>query len=171
MTYPILEYDSTPLAFIEPSQVIQPRDVPEACVICFFQEVIDKVVTVHQAQRFSGKPLGRWPTSHLRNRLPQPTLGILSSRHRRALGRGLARRGHWLWVSEIHRVWRLWRAPTGPGRGPPHPRFWDGATPAVQHGADAISGRSDVNRSTLQTPSPSAAPSTSTLPGRGRTAA
>ena len=51
MTYPILEYDSTRLAFIEPSQVIQPRDVPEACVICFFQEVIDKVVTVHQAQR------------------------------------------------------------------------------------------------------------------------
>ena len=51
MTYPILEYDSTRLAFIEPSQVIQPRDVPEACVICFFQEVIDKVVAVHQAQR------------------------------------------------------------------------------------------------------------------------
>ena len=51
MTYPILEYDSSRLAFIEPAQVIQPRDVPEACVICFFQEVIDKVVAVHQAQR------------------------------------------------------------------------------------------------------------------------
>jgi uridine phosphorylase len=51
MTYPILEYDSTRLAFIEPSQVIQPCDAPEACVICFFQEVIDQVVAVHQAQR------------------------------------------------------------------------------------------------------------------------
>src|SRR5262245_21103875 len=51
MTYPILEYDSSHLAFIEPSQVIQPCDMPEACVICFFQYVIDTVVAVHQATR------------------------------------------------------------------------------------------------------------------------
>lgn len=44
MEYPILEFDPTPEAFIEPSKVIRPRDVPEHCVICFFQEVIDKVV-------------------------------------------------------------------------------------------------------------------------------
>jgi uridine phosphorylase len=43
MAYPILEHDSTPIAFIEPSRVIKPRDVPEHCVICFFKEVIDKV--------------------------------------------------------------------------------------------------------------------------------
>jgi len=44
MTHPILEFDPTPEAFIEPSKVIRPRDVPEHCVICFFKEVIDKVV-------------------------------------------------------------------------------------------------------------------------------
>ena len=50
MNYPILEYDSTPNAFIEPSQVISPQDVPEHCVICFFKEVIDKVVEEHDTR-------------------------------------------------------------------------------------------------------------------------
>ncbi|MBN1349605.1 nucleoside phosphorylase [candidate division KSB1 bacterium] len=43
MSYPILEYDPEKVAMIEPSKVIQPRDVPEHCVICFFEEVIQKV--------------------------------------------------------------------------------------------------------------------------------
>jgi uridine phosphorylase len=38
--YPILEYDPTRKAHIEPSEFIAPMDVPERCVICFFQEVI-----------------------------------------------------------------------------------------------------------------------------------
>ena len=38
--YPILEYDPSPHAVIEPSRVLQPRDVPERCVLCFFQDVI-----------------------------------------------------------------------------------------------------------------------------------
>jgi uridine phosphorylase len=42
--YPILEFDPTPEAFIEPAKVIRPRDVPEHCVICFFKEVLDKVI-------------------------------------------------------------------------------------------------------------------------------
>jgi uridine phosphorylase len=50
MTYPILEYDPTRIAFIEPSKVVKPRDVPERCVICFFTEVIDKVVAEHNAR-------------------------------------------------------------------------------------------------------------------------
>jgi uridine phosphorylase len=50
MTYPILEYDSTQNAFVEPSKVISPRNVPEHCVICFFKEVIDKVVAEHDAR-------------------------------------------------------------------------------------------------------------------------
>ena len=41
LPYPILEFDSTREALIEPSRLIKPRDVPEHCVICFFQEVID----------------------------------------------------------------------------------------------------------------------------------
>ncbi len=49
MTYPILEFDATPEAFIEPSRVIRARDLPEHCVICFFHEVIDKVAAGHGA--------------------------------------------------------------------------------------------------------------------------
>jgi hypothetical protein len=49
MNYPILEFDPTHEAFIEPSKVIRPRDVPELCVICFFKEVIDRVVAEHNA--------------------------------------------------------------------------------------------------------------------------
>ena len=50
MTYPILEFDPTPEAFIEPSKIIRARDLPEHCVICFFREVIDKVIADHHAK-------------------------------------------------------------------------------------------------------------------------
>src|SRR5438067_13313857 len=50
MAYPILEHDSTREAFIEPSRVIKPRDVPVHCVICFFSEVIARVVAEHNAK-------------------------------------------------------------------------------------------------------------------------
>lgn len=48
--YPILEFDPTPTAFIEPARIIRPRDVPEHCVICFFGEVIRKVAAEHAAR-------------------------------------------------------------------------------------------------------------------------
>jgi purine-nucleoside phosphorylase len=38
--YPILEFDPAVPAVIEPSRVIAKGDIPEHCVICFFQEVI-----------------------------------------------------------------------------------------------------------------------------------
>jgi uridine phosphorylase len=41
--YPILEFDPTPEAIIEPAKLIKSIDAPERCVICFFQEVIDKL--------------------------------------------------------------------------------------------------------------------------------
>jgi len=50
MTYPILEFDSTREAKIEPSKVIRPRDVPEYCVVCFFYDVIEKIVSEHNAR-------------------------------------------------------------------------------------------------------------------------
>ncbi len=50
MTFPILEFDPSPEAMIEPSRVIQPHDVPQHCVICFFKEVIDQVVKEHNAR-------------------------------------------------------------------------------------------------------------------------
>ena len=49
LSYPILEFDPADEALIEPSRFIQPRDVPEHCVICFFQEVIEQVVAEQQA--------------------------------------------------------------------------------------------------------------------------
>jgi uridine phosphorylase len=43
--YPILEYDSTREAMIEPDMLVQPLDnIPEHCVICFFQDVIEQMV-------------------------------------------------------------------------------------------------------------------------------
>jgi uridine phosphorylase len=50
MTYPILEHDPTRESFIEPSKVIKKRDMPEHCVICFFKEVIEKVVSEKNAK-------------------------------------------------------------------------------------------------------------------------
>jgi len=50
MTYPILEFDPSLEAKIEPSRHIAKSDVPEHCVICFFREVMTKVVADHQAQ-------------------------------------------------------------------------------------------------------------------------
>jgi uridine phosphorylase len=43
-TYPILEFDPTLEALIEPSRIIQQFDgAPESCVLCFFQDVLDKL--------------------------------------------------------------------------------------------------------------------------------
>jgi uridine phosphorylase len=42
--YPILEFDRAAKAVIEPSQVIRPIDgIAEHCVLCFFQEVFDRL--------------------------------------------------------------------------------------------------------------------------------
>ena len=48
--YPVLEFDPTREALIEPSRLIRPRDVPEHCVICFFKEVIEHIVAERQAK-------------------------------------------------------------------------------------------------------------------------
>ena len=41
--FPILEFDRARTAVIEPHAVHKPREVPEHCVLCFFQDVIDDV--------------------------------------------------------------------------------------------------------------------------------
>ena len=50
MPFPILEFDPSPEAFVEPSKVIRAQDLPEHCVITFFKEVIDKVIEEHGAK-------------------------------------------------------------------------------------------------------------------------
>jgi uridine phosphorylase len=47
---PILEFDPTREAVIEPSVVIKPRDVPVCAVLCFFQDVIERVVREHDGR-------------------------------------------------------------------------------------------------------------------------
>jgi uridine phosphorylase len=42
--FPILEFDPAREALLEPSKLVKPKDVPEHCVCCFFQDVIDKLV-------------------------------------------------------------------------------------------------------------------------------
>ncbi|HLB38961.1 MAG TPA: nucleoside phosphorylase [Actinomycetota bacterium] len=44
---PILEFDPTPTAVIEPNEVVDPIDIPEHVVLCFFQDVIQDVVERH----------------------------------------------------------------------------------------------------------------------------
>ena len=44
---PILEFDPAPTAVIEPSEHIEPIDIPPHAVLCFFQDVIEKVVEEH----------------------------------------------------------------------------------------------------------------------------
>jgi uridine phosphorylase len=48
--YPILEFDPATTAFIEPGEHIQPIDIAERCVVCFFQEVIAQLVAEGQAR-------------------------------------------------------------------------------------------------------------------------
>jgi len=46
-TPPILGFDPEPTAVIEPSEVIEPIDIAPHAVLCFFQDVIAKVVEEH----------------------------------------------------------------------------------------------------------------------------
>ena len=46
---PILEFDSAE-AVIEPSVLIKPRDVPAHVVLCYFQDVIERVVQEHDGR-------------------------------------------------------------------------------------------------------------------------
>ena len=52
--YPILEFDATAEAVIEPSKVIKPLDAPEHCVLCFFQEVIAGLCKDGRAREIGG---------------------------------------------------------------------------------------------------------------------
>jgi len=51
--YPILEFDPSPTSIIEPGQVIKRQDVPEHCVVCFFQDVIAGLVEAGRAKQIS----------------------------------------------------------------------------------------------------------------------
>ena len=44
---PILEFDPSRTAVIEPGEATRPADVPSHAVLCFFQDVIANVVKEH----------------------------------------------------------------------------------------------------------------------------
>jgi uridine phosphorylase len=48
--YPILEFDPTPEAIIEPKRLIKPIDIPEHAVACFFQDVITQLSQQHKTR-------------------------------------------------------------------------------------------------------------------------
>ena len=48
--YPILEFDTAMEAILEPKRLIQPIDIPEHAVVCFFQDVITKLSQQHKAR-------------------------------------------------------------------------------------------------------------------------
>ncbi|MGI4791489.1 MAG: hypothetical protein ACRYFS_21895 [Janthinobacterium lividum] len=47
---PILEFDPSPTALIEPKHLKRGLDMPEAAVVCFFQDVIAKLLEEHEAK-------------------------------------------------------------------------------------------------------------------------
>jgi uridine phosphorylase len=61
--YPILEFDPTREAIIEPGKLIEPIDIPERCVICFFQDVITGLVESGRAKHVidAHSEIGRHP--------------------------------------------------------------------------------------------------------------
>lgn len=48
---PILQFDPSPTAIIEPSEVIDQIDIPHRVVLCFFQDIIEKVVAEHDGRQ------------------------------------------------------------------------------------------------------------------------
>ena len=69
--FPILEFDPSPTALIEPGQIIKRADIPERCVLCFFQDVIvglveqGELVEIEQVRL--GSEIGRNPVYKLRD--------------------------------------------------------------------------------------------------------
>ncbi|MEZ4669298.1 MAG: nucleoside phosphorylase [Anaerolineae bacterium] len=64
---PILEYDPAMEAIIEPGKIIKPIDIPERCVLCFFQDVINAVCGEGKAAiiHHLGSEMGRNPIYQL----------------------------------------------------------------------------------------------------------
>lgn len=49
--YPILEFDPTKLAIIEPSEVYKPIEISKYCVMCFFGDIVNSVVAKFEAKK------------------------------------------------------------------------------------------------------------------------
>lgn len=63
--FPILEYDPMPQALIEPTRIVRRMDVPERCVLCFFQDVITAACADAACVHHLGSEIGRNPVYEL----------------------------------------------------------------------------------------------------------
>ncbi len=52
---PLLDYDDTIPALIEPADIIKKIDIPEHCVLCFFQDEIQKLVSAGRARKITAQ--------------------------------------------------------------------------------------------------------------------
>ena len=61
--YPILEHDPDRKAILEPNQMLDPLDIAEHCVLCFFQDVISTLEKAGELQQVFelGSEIGRNP--------------------------------------------------------------------------------------------------------------
>ncbi len=61
--YPILEFDPASKAVLEPAELVDKEDVPERCVICFFQDVITGLLEAGKIREVaeSRSEMGRHP--------------------------------------------------------------------------------------------------------------
>jgi uridine phosphorylase len=65
--YPILEFDPATNALIEPQRLNEALDVPEHCVVCFFQDVIDHLRREYEVRVLAERPseIGQHPLYEL----------------------------------------------------------------------------------------------------------
>jgi uridine phosphorylase len=80
--YPILEFDDSKEAVIEPSKILEPIDIPEHCILAIFKEVIDKpfgnkdAKPIHQLQSELGPiPIYEIKVNDKRLAVTHPGLG------------------------------------------------------------------------------------------------
>jgi uridine phosphorylase len=80
--FPILEYDPERTALIEPRSVVAPVKVPAHCVLCFFQEAIDRLhhqgtlhVITHLTSAMGRHPIYAWHCNDQPVALVQPGMG------------------------------------------------------------------------------------------------
>ena len=61
--YPILEFDPSHKAIIEPGRIVEAMDVPEHCVLCFFHDVVEQIRGRPEARLLSERrwECGAWP--------------------------------------------------------------------------------------------------------------
>jgi uridine phosphorylase len=70
--YPILEFDDSRTAVIEPGMGRTTVELPEHCVLCFFNEVIGSVCTPEHCAYYTGSEIGQNPVyviEHMGKRL------------------------------------------------------------------------------------------------------